>query len=155
MPDRRFCLSASRGHAAAAGLFLAAAFVLIPACSAVTDRGSAAFAADAAQPSAAAHLRTQPNDTLELTGLEKSFAAVADRVAPSVVAISASVSAVDGDDAVQADQLNSQRLRSILDRVTRTVGTGLIVDADGYILTNEHVVAESEQLWVTTDDKKV
>src|SRR5206468_10528036 len=107
-----------------------------------------------AQP-AAAHIRIQPNDTLDLAGLENRFSAVADRVAPSVVAISASISPVDTDDAIQSDQLNGQRLRSILDRVTRTVGTGLVIDADGYILTNEHVVAEAEQLWCTTDDKHV
>jgi serine protease Do len=43
----------------------------------------------------------------------------------------------------------------MLDRVTRTVGTGFFVDADGYIVTNEHVVGDAEQLWITTDDRKV
>src|SRR5205814_4178655 len=90
-----------------------------------------------------------------LAELQEHFSALADRLAPAVVAVSASVSAVDSDDANRSEELNGQRLRSILDRVTRTVGTGMIIDSDGYILTNEHVVEESEQLWVTTDDHKV
>jgi serine protease Do len=150
---RRFCLALTGSRALAAGA-VAAAAMLLPVLSAVVGRGTAAFAADPNQANQT-HVRTQTSDTLELAGLEKSFANVADRVAPTVVAISASVSAVDTDDAVQTDQLNSQRLRSILDRVTRTVGTGLIIDAGGYILTNEHVVGDAEQLWVTTDDKHV
>ena len=56
---------------------------------------------------------------------------------------------------MRSDDLNPQKLTTILDRVTRTVGTGFFIDADGYILTNEHVVGDAEQLWVTTDDRKV
>jgi len=33
--------------------------------------------------------------------------------------------------------------------------TGFVIDADGYILTNEHVIGEAETVWVTTDDRKV
>ena len=35
------------------------------------------------------------------------------------------------------------------------VGTGFFIDADGYILTNEHVIGDSQALWVTTDDRTV
>src|SRR5689334_21566490 len=67
------------------------------------------------------------SDTVELADLQQRFTAVADHVAPSVVAISASVCAVDSDDAVRSEELNGQRLQSILDRVTRTVGTGMVI----------------------------
>jgi serine protease Do len=93
--------------------------------------------------------------TLDLTGLQNQFAAVADRVSPSVVAISASCTAMDSDDVLRSDSLNPHRLDSLLSKTTRTVGTGFFVDADGFVLTNEHVICEAEQLWVTTDDRKV
>ena len=94
-------------------------------------------------------------DTLELTGLQRKFQAIARRLAPSVVAISASITRVDSGDVVRTEEMNADKLSTILDRTTRTVGTGFIIDADGYVMTNEHVVGEAEQLWVTTDDHKV
>jgi len=97
----------------------------------------------------------QPSDTLALSNLQDRFVAVAERVAPSVVAISASVNEINADEFDGGADLSPQRLRRILDRVTRTVGTGLVIGADGYILTNEHVVSETEQIWVTTDDRHV
>src|SRR4051812_22722062 len=112
------------------------------------------------QPSAAlAAARVSPNDsfgeTLDIAGLQDRFAAVAQRIAPSVVAISATDATFNADAALRADDLNPNRLAALLSGSDRTVGTGFIVDADGYILTNDHVVAHSEQLWVTTDDRKV
>jgi S1-C subfamily serine protease len=96
------------------------------------------------------------NDTtVELAGLEQTFQSVADRVAPSVVAISAACTAIESEDVLRTDSLNAEKLDGLLSRTTRTVGTGFVIDADGYILTNEHVVQDAEQLWVTTDDRKV
>ncbi|MGH7215267.1 MAG: trypsin-like peptidase domain-containing protein [Tepidisphaeraceae bacterium] len=95
------------------------------------------------------------SDTLGLAGLQDQFEQIAKRVAPAVVAISASTTAVDAEGAVRSDDINAEKLASILDRTTRTVGTGFVFDPDGYILTNEHVVGEAQQLWVTTDDHKV
>jgi S1-C subfamily serine protease len=93
--------------------------------------------------------------TLELTGLQNQFSAVAERVSSCVVAISASTTPIDSDDALQAERLSPARLDNFLSRTTRTVGTGFFIDAEGYILTNEHVVFEAEQLWVTTDNRQV
>src|SRR4051812_41502597 len=97
----------------------------------------------------------QETDTLQLAELQTAFESVARDMAPSVVAISASVSAVDADEAVRSEDLSTQKLTNILDHVTRTVGTGFFIDSDGYIVTNEHVVGDAEQLWITTDDKRV
>jgi S1-C subfamily serine protease len=101
----------------------------------------------------------QPSDnasTIDLTNLQSQFESVAARVAPSVVAISAAVeTATDADDALRTDSLNTDKLERMLERITRTVGTGFVIDSDGYILTNEHVIGESSQIWVTTDNRKV
>lgn len=94
-------------------------------------------------------------DTMELTGLQKDFVAIARRVAPEVVSISAACDPSNSDAAMRADDLTPQRLNDILSRTTRTIGTGFFIDPHGYILTNEHVVSDAEQLWVTTDDRKV
>lgn len=97
----------------------------------------------------------QAGSTVELADLESKFQAVAARVAPSVVALSISASANDSDDLLRTDDLNGEKLEFILQRTTRTVGTGFVLDPDGYILTNEHVVGGAGQIWVTTDDRKV
>jgi serine protease Do len=94
-------------------------------------------------------------ETLELSGLQDRFAAVAKRVSSTVVAISATEAAFNYESALRADDLNPDRLASLLAGSDRTVGTGFVIDGDGYILTNDHVVAHAEQLWVTTDDRKV
>src|SRR5438067_891356 len=54
----------------------------------------------AAEPTRGVHA-TQQTDTLQLAELQTAFESVAKEVAPCVVAISASVSAVDADDAVR------------------------------------------------------
>src|SRR5262245_58571698 len=134
----RFSSSGLHSRMIAARSLRAAACVLLALSVGLT------FAAD---PLARARL-VQPSDTLSLTNLQDQFAAVADRVAASVVAISASTSSKDSDDLLEAGELSPQRLTALLDRVTRTVGTGLVIDANGFILTNEHVVSDTEQIWV-------
>jgi serine protease Do len=104
---------------------------------------------------AAAADSTDPADCQQLGGLESRFETLAKNLAPSVVAVSASSQAFDSDDLLRCEELNPEKLDSLLDRTTRMVGTGLIIESDGYILTNEHVVAESQNVWITTDSGKV
>ena len=94
-------------------------------------------------------------DNFGAADLEQKFQDVAKRISPCVVAISATESTVDTETTLRSDELNPEKLAGMLETVDRTVGTGFIVDADGYILTNDHVVANAEQLWVTTDAHKV
>ena len=93
--------------------------------------------------------------TAELSGLQARFAQVADRVTPSIVAISAVGTLPPLDRTADLGQCGWPALAAPLDRVSRTVGTGFVIDPDGYILTDEHVVADAEQIWITTDDQKV
>jgi len=93
-------------------------------------------------------------DSLDAPALQQKFLAIAQETGPAVVAISGAeqMPFVDG---IRPDDLTPQRLEGLLAHTTRTVGTGFFFDSDGYILTNEHVIEDSAEFWVTTDDKRV
>jgi serine protease Do len=117
---------------------------------------AAAHSANAqGQPSAQGGREVQFTDTFEAPELEKQFELVARRVSPAVVAISATDVQVDGDGIQRHDEINPDKLSRVLEPVDRTVGTGFLIDSEGYVVTNEHVVGKAEQIWVTTDDHKV
>jgi S1-C subfamily serine protease len=97
----------------------------------------------------------EDSDVSELTSLQGKFESIGRRIAPAVVSISAAETATDLDATVRSDEMNPQRLQTLLEKTTRTIGTGFIVDSDGFIVTNEHVIEDSQQFWVTTDDHKV
>ncbi|HEY7089486.1 MAG TPA: trypsin-like peptidase domain-containing protein, partial [Tepidisphaeraceae bacterium] len=99
----------------------------------------------------AATLRAELGGAVELNRLQSQFRNVADQVAPSVMAISVALSPTDSDDALRTDAMNGDKLQRVLSRTTRTVGTGFVIDPDGYLLTNEHVIGDAAQIWVTTD----
>jgi S1-C subfamily serine protease len=94
-------------------------------------------------------------DPPDVADLQNRFVAVASKVASSVVAISAAEAAAEADASLRTEEMNPQKLSDWLDKTTRTVGTGFVIDSDGYILTNEHVIEDSQQYWVTTDQRKV
>ena len=95
---------------------------------------------------------TARSDTIDLAGLEQSFRDVARRVAPSVVAITASSEPAAATVPARSSELTGTLLERLLQGTSRIVGTGFCIDGDGYILTNEHVVRDARQLYVTTDD---
>jgi S1-C subfamily serine protease len=90
-----------------------------------------------------------------LKSLETRFESVTKNAAPAVVAISAALVADDRPDDLRSSQLSPEKLHAFLSQTTRIVGTGCVVDPDGFILTNDHVIDEAGQLWVTTEDRTV
>lgn len=90
----------------------------------------------------------------DLRTLQDQFQNVARRMSPSVVAISATVRGGKAAN-IPEESLDGSRLAAALASATRSVGTGFIVDASGYILTAEHVLSDAERVWVTTDTGEV
>jgi serine protease Do len=95
------------------------------------------------------------DEEVDAPSLELQFQAVARKVVPSVVAISAIETPTSDEALLHPELANPDRLNAALATYDRTVGTGFVIDSAGYIVTNEHVVARSAQVWVTTDDHKV
>ena len=93
------------------------------------------------------------SDTLDLIGLEQSFRHVAQGVAPSVAAVVACAEPAPADaDPPRSATLTADRLADLLGDGPRVVGTAFCVDADGYLVTNEHVVRDARQIYATLDD---
>lgn len=77
-----------------------------------------------------------------------SFAPVVKKVMPSVVSISIASANAEDDESVQNDLTFSDIERGF-------IGSGVIVSADGYILTNRHVIEKAKEISVTTSEGKV
>jgi serine protease Do len=106
-------------------------------------------------PSAQADDKNNAASIEDLNDLQTRFKSIAAKVSPAVVAISASSQPDDSPAAWRVEEMTSDKLQAFLSKTTRMVGTGFIIDSTGYILTNDHVIDEGEQLWITTDDRKV
>jgi len=75
-----------------------------------------------------------------------SFADIVSRVNPAVVNITVTEGAAQGDEGGAAERPSGW--------VRRGEGTGFIVDGQGFILTNHHVVASTERIRVRLSDKR-
>lgn len=105
------------------------------------------------QPAAAA-----PAAPLVVDGTRTSYADVVERTSPAVVRIEAehkqtkaSVQQGPADDFFKQFQAPQQNRRP---QVERGVGSGVIVSADGSILTNHHVVDGADKITVLMSDNK-
>src|SRR5687767_7288180 len=130
-------------------------FSLTLSCNQTTSTSRQLLASSPVTASVVIDNSSDPADLTPLAGLETRFERIAQTLAPTVVAVSASSQVFDADDLLRSEDLNADKLDSLLDRTTRMVGTGLIIDRDGYILTNEHVVGDATNVWVTLDSGKV
>ncbi|MEL7834526.1 trypsin-like peptidase domain-containing protein [Fodinibius sp. Rm-B-1B1-1] len=84
------------------------------------------------------------------------FKQVAERVTPMVVYIEASVPFSKSD--MPDDEFHDEDSfwGDIIPRRARTVGSGIVISTDGYILTNNHVIdgAEADNIEVVLNDKR-
>jgi Do/DeqQ family serine protease len=113
------------------------ALAILGACSAATD--------SQAQPQLAEPARIVPASAI---GMKQSFAPVVKRVAPAVVNISSK--------RLVRQQPNpfSQFFGAPRDRIEGSLGSGVIVRADGVIVTNNHVIAEGQEITVALADRR-
>ncbi len=98
-----------------------------------------------------------PPAPVVVDGVRTSYADVVDRTSPAVVRIEiehkdkASKVQAPGDDFFRQFQVPQQNQRP---QIERGLGSGVIVDANGTILTNYHVIDGADKVTVTTSDNK-
>jgi Do/DeqQ family serine protease len=125
----------------AAGVGLAAAFIV------VWWRPSLLGKTAAPSPIAAAPLRP--------TVVMQSFADAVARAAPAVVNIYTARVVTERTQASSLNQLFGDFWPSYRQRVERSLGSGVIVDTAGTIVTNQHVIAGAESIRVQLADGRI
>lgn len=95
-------------------------------------------------PGAPVRAGSSAEDLLRVEELQNTLAAVAEEVRPSVVAIRALRRFAAPHADASATTLPSSRGRSVHGVLVPSIGSGVIIDRQGLILTNEHVVRDVE-----------
>jgi Do/DeqQ family serine protease len=106
---------------------------------------------------AASAVQAQPSAPASMGQVQLSFAPVVKRVAPAVVNVYARTVVRQQVNPIFSDPLFQQffgRSPEFRQRVEQSLGSGVIVRADGVILTNNHVVEGGQDIVVALSDKR-
>jgi len=105
--------------------------------------------------------KTDPRGVLR--AMEDAFSAVADRVTPAVVHVSTVQKKSAGGPGEEAperfreffgDEFYEKYFRRRPREDTRATGSGVLVDPKGYILTNNHVIENAQEIIVRLSDQR-
>jgi Trypsin-like serine proteases, typically periplasmic, contain C-terminal PDZ domain len=132
------------GASAAAGL--AIAFLVVAVRPDLLHRGNAA----ASPPAAPAPTLVQPASTP--VSARATYAEAVQRAAPAVVNIYTARLVTERVAPARRDQPFGDLWPRYRRRIERSLGSGVIVDADGHIVTNHHVIAQADAIGVQLAD---
>lgn len=123
----------------------------LPACKTDSNKPTAPDTPPAAQ------APPVPEPAPELLATQAAFIDVSEKVTPSVVNIQAArVSRTPRLGPLFEDFFNEMfRGRRLPQQKSRSLGSGVIISSDGYILTNEHVIKGAEEIKVKLSDDRV
>jgi len=93
-----------------------------------------------------------PDGTLPVTSRIDSYADAVSRAAPSVVSI---YTQTEIQPLRLRPELQRWLGRSIANRQVEGLGSGVILDQQGYILTNRHVISNADDIWVGFWDGRI
>jgi serine protease Do len=86
------------------------------------------------------------------------FTSISKRVLPAVVSISSSKAAQSSEQASPphgfSDPLFRQFFHTTPEQREQSVGSGVIVNSDGYVLTNNHLIAGADEILISLADKR-
>src|SRR4051812_31289374 len=134
----------------------ASALALVAAGALILPAGAAPAPATTPTPSA-----VQPAQAPSFVpGMPPSFATLVERVSPAVVTIEVDreqqmqLSALDGFDLFRGQMQRNGRPQQQPMMRSRAAGSGFIIDPEGYVVTNNHVVESGRKITVHLADKR-